>query len=650
MANSAEPCFILRPRLFIAGALLSGFLSGVTAAHGQAPPLRQGNIELRMNDVKTNNSCDENQRLVVTVLSTAQDKKTHLDRQSVVKLHDLKRDITTWQTTDGESQITFCNIDFGDYEAEVSAVGYLTEKRQWHVSGNLQERQFEVVMRKDPTAIDLNASDNGVPPKARKDTKLAVSALKSANLKEAQKRLERAYKIAPSSEQINFLFGYLFVQMKQDDKAEAYLSQAGSLDPQHGAQALTLLGRVQLQQKKNELATKTLEQAVKADPSAWMAHNLLADAYLGEKDYEKAREQAQLAIDQGRGAGSVALLVLGQALANVGRDQEGIKALNNFVESNPQNPSVPQVKALIVKIQDRDSSPAGNAHVELGTDLALAASAPSLPESAWGPPGVDDVKPPVAPGVVCPYQQVLEASGERVKELVDNIAKFAAVEDMLHEQLDKTGNPVTKETRKFNYVAAISEETPGFLETSEYRNLRYGITDLPDHIVTTGFMTLALIFHPDMRDNFQMSCEGLGEWRGQPAWLMYFRQRDDKPNRFADYVVGNERYPMKMKGRAWITTSNLQIVRIESDLVKPLPQLAVQHQIAEYGPVPFKSDKLELWLPQNVEIYLELNRHHYYRRHSFDHYMLFAVNSQDKSQWIKSGQSEQGGSVPARNR
>jgi hypothetical protein len=408
-------------------------------------------------------------------------------------------------------------------------------------------------------------------------------------------------------------------------------------------QALTLLGRVQLQRQHVTDAIKTLEQAVEADAGYWMAHNLLGDAYLKEKDYEKARQQAQLAIDEGKQAGSVAELVLGQALANVGRDKEGIEALNKFVVSNPENPAVPQVKALIVKIEDRD---AGRSGIEPGTDLALAASEPSLPESSWGPPGVDDVKPPVAPGVVCPYQQVLEATGLRVKELVDNITKFAAVEDLVHEQLDKTGNPVTKETRKFNYVASITEEQPGYLSTSEYRDLRYGITDLPDHIVTTGFVTLALIFHPDMRDNFQMTCEGLGDWHGQPAWLMYFRARDDKPNRFADYVVGTARYPMKLKGRAWIATSNLQIVRIESDLVKPLPQMAVQHQIVEYGPVRFKSDKSELWLPQSVDIYLELNHHRYHRRHSFDHYMLFAVNSQEKTQTVKNGP----GSVPAQNR
>jgi hypothetical protein len=248
---------------------------------------------------------------------------------------------------------------------------------------------------------------------------------------------------------------------------------------------------------------------------------------------------------------------------------------------------------------------------------------------------VDEVKPAVASDVACPYQQVIDESGRRIKELVDNISRFAAVENMVHEQLDSIGNPITKETRKFDYIATISEKVPGLLSTDEYRNLRYGTADLPDGIVTTGFMTLALIFHPEMRDYFQMTCEGLGDWHGQATWLMHFRQRDDKPNRFADYVMGTDRYPMKLKGRAWISAKTFQIVRIESDLASPLPKLPIQHSIVEYGPVSFQQKDEELWLPQNVDIYFELRRHRYHRRHSFDHYMLFSVNSEDKSPLIK---------------
>lgn len=604
----------------------------VKAAHAQGPPNpSMGNTSLRVGDIKVDYGYQRN--LLLTVLNEA---KGRLDRQSVVKLYDKKRDLTVWQTTSGESEVTFYDLDFGDYDVEVSAVGYLTQHKEVHLTATIDTVKVEVALQRDPSAVELSASDDAIPPKARKDVKHAVQSLRSGNLKAAQKQLEKVEKLAPSSAQISFLSGYLFWQLKDLEKAESYLSQAARLDPRR-VHTLTLLGRVQLQREHPEDARKTLEQAVAATSEDWMAHNLLADAYLRLKEYDKAREQAVLALDKGKNAASAAQLVLGQALANVGRDKEGIQALKTFLQTNSNNPAAPQVQALIAKIEKRDADLSGTGGMQLGGDLALAASQPSLPPSAWGPAGVDEVKPSVAAGVTCPYQRVLDASGESVKQLVDNIARFAAIEDLVHEQLDQAGNPVTKETRKYQYVASIKEERPGYLATDEFRNLRYGIADLPDGIVTVGFVTLALIFHPDMRENFEMSCEGLGEWQGQATWLMHFRQRDDKPSRFADYVVGNQSYPMKLKGRAWITANTFQILRIESDLATPLPQLAVQHQIVEYGPVHFQQKTVELWLPQNVDIFLELRRRRYHRRHSFDHYMLFSVNSQDKGSMTKSG-------------
>jgi tetratricopeptide (TPR) repeat protein len=627
--------YFSRLPLIIAGIFVGHFFLLVSAARGQGAPLPNtaGNTDLRMNDVAINLFCDETRRLIVTL---ADENQAHLDRQAVVKIHDIKKDVTTWETTSlSESQVTFCNIDLGDYEIDAAAVGYLLEHKDCHLVGTVQERKFQLVMHKDPMAVELSAPDEALPAAARKDMKHAVLALKSANLKEAQKRLDNANKVAPSNPQINFLYGYLYFQQKEFDKAERYLSRAATLDPRR-VQPLTLLGRVQLERQEYEVGRKTLEQAVITNSSYWMAHYLLADAYLKQKEYDKAREQAQLAIDKGRGEGNIAQLVLGQALLNVGRDQEGMQALKIFVQSNPSNTAIPQVKTLIAQIERRDAGLTSIQGALTYTDLALAASAPSLSQSAWGPPGVDEVKPPVAPNVSCPYQQVIEGSGERAKQFVDNIAKFAAIEDMTHEQLDKTGNPITKETRKFTYVASITEDRPGFLLTDEYRNARYGVANLPDNIVTEGSMGLALIFHPDMRDNFEMSCEGLGDWRGQSAWLVHFRQRDDKPNRFAEYNVGSQHYPMNMKGRAWITTDNLQIVHVDAELVKPLPQLSVQHQIAEYGPVHFQKGNVDLWLPQNVDIFMELNRHYYYRRHSYDHYQLFSVDSVEKSGPFKS--------------
>ncbi|MGO8796870.1 MAG: tetratricopeptide repeat protein [Candidatus Sulfotelmatobacter sp.] len=576
--------------------------------------------------------------LKLTVLN---DAKSALDRQSVAKLHDKQKDNTIWQTTSKQSDSVFCVESAGAYDIEVSAVGYLTEHKDLLITGAHQNLDLEVVLKKDPSAVSLSAADEAIPAKARKDTKHAVDALKSADLKNAQKRLEKAYQAAPSSAQINFLLGYLFLQRKDLGKAESYLVDAAKLGPPR-AQTLTLLGRVQLQREHYEDARKTLEDAVAVTTDDWMAHNLLADVYLRKGEYEKASAQAQLAIDEGKNSAAVAELTLGQSLADQGQDQKALEALRAFLQTSPTNATAPQVRTLIAEIEKRDaeasSRPAEANKRPPGVDLMLAASEPSLPPSSWGPPGIDDVKPSIATGVRCP-DDLVERSGERVKQFVDSMAKFSATEDLLHEQLDPIGTPITKEALKFDYVAAISEPRPGALSVEEYRNDRYGIQSLPDHIATTGFVTLALVFHPYLREGFQITCEGLGQWHGQATWLVRFKQRADRPNHLESFVAGSQSYRVDLKGRAWINADNFQIVRIESELVKPVGRFSVQHEIVDYGPVHFQKKNVDLWLPQSADLFLEINRRRYYRRHSFDHFMLFSTSSEDKPGTVRNGAS-----------
>jgi tetratricopeptide (TPR) repeat protein len=561
----------------------------------------------------------------------------HFDRQAVLKLVDRATQAVIWATTDDTGQGVFTNIPISSYDVEVNAVGYLTAEKQVQVAANWMPLQIDMVLQRDPSAVNLDVGDRVMSAKARKEAKHAVSALKSGNLKAAQKQLDEAYKSAPSSPALNFLLGYLYFQKQDFAQAGNYLSTATTLSP-HNAQALTLMGRTGLERQDYPAARSALEQAVLADAENWLPHNLLADTYLHERNYGGARDEAQIAIAKGKSAASPAQLVLGEALINLGHPEEGIDALNVFLQESPKHPIAGQVRSLIAELKERGSNPviAENAPqvkpTLAGVDPLLAMPAPKLSVNAWQPPGVDDVKLAVATGVACPTEKVIEESGKRVQELVDDVARFAAVEELFHQALDEYGTPVRTETRKFNYVASISEPEPGFLAVDEYRADTLSLASYPDNIASTGFAALALVFHPHTRDSFEMLCEGLGDWHGQASWLVHFRQRDDRPNRMHGYKLGNQMHPVKLKGRAWISADKFQIVRIEAEMVSPMPeiQLLSEHEVVEYGPILFEKKNISLWLPKSAEIYFDFRKHRYYRRHSFHHYMLYSVDTEEK--------------------
>src|SRR6266850_1983054 len=91
-------------------------------------------------------------------------------------------------------------------------------------------------------------------------------------------------------------------------------------------------------------------------------------------------------------------------------------------------------------------------------------------------------------------------------------------------------------------------------------------------------------------------------------------------------------YSVPLKGRAWISADNFQIVRLETDLVASLPQIRLEadHAAIEYGPVHFQSRNLDMWLPQIAEVFYDWRGRRTHRRHSFKNYLLFSVDDKER--------------------
>jgi tetratricopeptide (TPR) repeat protein len=562
----------------------------------------------------------------------------NLSQQALVKLYSNSTQTNVWGTTQDRSQIIFDQVSPSDYEVEVSAAGYETTTKDLNVMTAGQN--YELIVRLKPD--DSGAVTNPVPgqllaPKARKEVQEGISDLNAHRLSQAQKHFEAAYKLASTNADLNYLLGFLYLQEKDSDQAQTYFAKAVSIDSHH-VRALTALGQLRLQKKDYPGAITPLEQVVSIDPGYWTGHWLLSEAYLRINDFEKSREQADLAIQKGKGAAERAEIVKAEALAGLGRREDAIQAFEAFLKDAPKDPVAPSVREMIAQLKNT-SAPTNRETSATAAVAALPVAAPALgpPESKlsvplWHPATVDDEKPVMAQGVVCPSDRVIAGAGKRAKEIVDNVGRFDATEEVLHEELDEFGKPISKETRKFDYLVTISETRRGGLTVDEYRSSLTDRGDFPDDIATRGLHGLAMVFHPLLRDDFQMTCEGLGDWHGQATWLVYFRQRPDRPSRQMSYRFTDAEYSVPLKGRAWIAAGTFQIVHLEADLLNPMPniQLLSQHEAVDYGAVVFKSKKAELWLPKSADLYFDFRHHRYHRRHSFGNYKLFSVAADQK--------------------
>jgi tetratricopeptide (TPR) repeat protein len=574
---------------------------------------------------------------VIIVHAFADEKPVSLDRSVRVDLTNMANHLGVFQTVQGHQTAVFVNTSLGRYDVSVTAVGYLSTHQEISVL-NPAKQDVEIVLRRDPAAITLNEASGPMSTKGKKEAKRALSLLKNADLSGAEKHLKAAYALAPSNADLNFLLGYLYFQKNDYEQAGTYLDRAASLGA-HSAQTLTLLGRTRLQQHNYPAAQSALEQATLVDSEDWLPHNLLANTYLQEKAYGKTRDEAQIAVAKsvryGKNASGAAQLTLGQALLGLGQMKEGIQALQTFLKNSPPENMVAPVRALIARAEQSDQASAAASQMSTPqVDPLMAVPKLVLSMQTWRPPDIDDVKPNLEPAVSCPTAQVLAGAGLRAQELVQNVARFSAKEVLFHKSLDNIGLSSNAEIRKYDYVAAISSQR-GFFQIDEYRTNVAPQNGYPDGIASSGFIMLALVFHPQMQRDFDFDCEGQGQWHGQPSWLMHFRQRHDRPSRMQSYYFDRKTYLVDLKGRAWISPDSFQILHMEADMANPIHdlQLLSEHQIVEYAPVPFAKTNTMLWLPTKAEIYLDFRKHRYYRRHSFDQYMLFDVGTsqQDKN-------------------
>jgi len=247
--------------------------------------------------------------------------------------------------------------------------------------------------------------------------------------------------------------------------------------------------------------------------------------------------------------------------------------------------------------------------------------------ASWIPPSLDAAVPAVDPSVPCPLPDILKMAGERMTEFVASLEKFSATEEVEHFKIDASGRRGSPDVRSFDYVVLVSRNHWGLFQLDEYRNGSVDPAQFPAGIATVGLPAIALVFHPILASDFDFKCEGLGQSGGHPAWQIHFAQRPDRPSRIRQYIIQKNSYPIPIKGRAWIDPGTDQVVRLESELIKPIAEIALTNErlSIEYGPVEFHSNGQRLWLPEVAELYAERGTARYYRRHAFTNFKLFTV-------------------------
>jgi len=553
---------------------------------------------------------------------------------AVVTLTTLAGQIYRQKTTQG-GYVRFNELAATEYKIQVVAPAYERAVNQVEAIGFATKR-VTIVLQRGSNSGDaaLEAGIASMKPKALKEMAKAMEALRANKPTVARSHLDALNRLAPNQAEVTYLFGVYSSQLEDEAQAKSYWTKTLQLNPKH-FRTLLSLSEISVREKQPAEAVEYLTRAIEAEPFSWRPHAVLAEAYYLQHSRDEAIKEAERAMELGRGQAAIIQPLLAQCLAERGDLDKAVSTLQVYLQDHAADAAAKKQLESLQNLKALATSPDVAGSTNEMDMSALIAAAKALPvPSSWMPSDVDDKMPPVEPGASCALDEVVQNAGKRLQELVKNVDRFTATELVTDESINKWGLPSFPEKAQFDYIVSMEETRRGALSVEEYRERRAASKDFPEAVMTSGLPALVVIFHPFYAGNYEMTCEGLARWNGGLAWQVHFRQKKDKPNTIRSYRMGPEGqgYPVALKGRGWIAADSYQIVRLETNMVAPMPQirLAAEHVNIEYAPVQFRKGTLEMWLPANVEVYSDWKGRRVHRRHTFSNYLLFSVDDKQR--------------------
>jgi TolA-binding protein len=549
-----------------------------------------------------------------------------------VKLSCPMNNVNVSSPTKDTAQTEFSHIPAGDCFVEVSAPGYKTSREHAVVTQATAAIPQYLYVYLHSASEAANSARTPISTSVLKEIDKGTEAMHKNRAEEARKHFLKAAQSAPQNPDVQYLLGQLESNQNNMDAARARYEQAIVLSPAH-EHALLALGEIQLRNKNAGDATTTLEKAVQANTMSYRAHFFLAAAYLQQRKFADAKAQVQRAIELSADKLPMGHVLLGEILAGEG-DQAAARHEFEFVLHDYPNDSAAAIARGGIEDLEKPAPPAGKeyavaAAIAVATNESITADA-SGPMGPWGPSDVDSSKPGVASDVSCSADDIVKHAGEASTEQIENFEKFIASEHIDHEEIDRHGNAGHIRSRNFSYLAFIDRDKSGQVFLQESRDGGTGINSFPTSLATVGLMGLgSSIFHPGFASALDFTCEGLGQWRGKPAWLMYFRQKPNQRSYLRLWQTQTKTVEIPLKGRVWVAATTYQVLHVETDLRDPMKELELtrDHLAIDYGPVPFQNGKTELWLPWYADMYLELHHRRYHHRHTLSNYALFTVDT-----------------------
>ena len=227
---------------------------------------------------------------------------------------------------------------------------------------------------------------------------------------------------------------------------------------------------------------------------------------------------------------------------------------------------------------------------------------------------------------------LLERAGEHSGRFLEQFSDVKCTELVTQEKLDAKGKVQARQESTFDYLAILTS-AGGNLSLSESRlPVKEGkkVDKNVSLLVSNGFATLFLVFHPYYQGSFQFTALDDDMLAGRQLARVAFRHIPGTRSPMAMVLRGRE-YPLELTGTAWIDPATGAIAKISGGLENGLPDLGLQQLQTEvqFAPVHFRNASETSWFPVVATIDVETPKQHWRNVHRFTDYKRFSVSTEE---------------------
>jgi hypothetical protein len=232
-----------------------------------------------------------------------------------------------------------------------------------------------------------------------------------------------------------------------------------------------------------------------------------------------------------------------------------------------------------------------------------------------------------APGLAETLDQLLDRTAGVVQGSLQQLSDVACTEVVSQDKLEKNNKVEYKEKSTFDYVLLVQSNAgePTLVESRLPKEQAQHKRNLP-LLVTNGFATLVLVFHPYYRGGFEFTVLGDEVANDRTYVKVSFRHIKGLRTTTALLVRGRE-YALDLEGVAWIDKDTGTVLRINARLKEPMDDIGLRAMQADvlYAPVTFQGAPQAYWLPSQAVIDVQSAHQHWRNLHRFTAYRQFST-------------------------